>query len=232
MKALLLRIGIDKGTDGTLGPIFEDGTFEFVPISERDAESQEERTYGNTIGRSGKPLATYLPPRLRHKTMHFDPEFDTYTYGDPTAKRKYLLNLEKGDLLVFYAGLAPYQNIVYQEALYIIGFFTVQKVIDFNILSVKEIRTCRQLYGNNAHMKRSYSTENLVVVTGDRKRSRLLSRAMPISQKKPTKNGRLYDAVSAEMEALLGISGFIYRSIPPRVIKRKCYLDNLKRILG
>jgi hypothetical protein len=27
MKALLLRVGIDKGTDGALGPIFDDGSF-------------------------------------------------------------------------------------------------------------------------------------------------------------------------------------------------------------
>ena len=36
MKAMFLRIGIDKGTDGTLAPIFEDGSFEFIPISEYD----------------------------------------------------------------------------------------------------------------------------------------------------------------------------------------------------
>jgi Nucleotide modification associated domain 3 len=34
-KALLLRVGIDRGTGGGLGPIFPDGTFEYVPIPER-----------------------------------------------------------------------------------------------------------------------------------------------------------------------------------------------------
>lgn len=34
MKAMLLRVGIDTGYGGTLGPIFEDGSFEFVPIPE------------------------------------------------------------------------------------------------------------------------------------------------------------------------------------------------------
>lgn len=63
MKALLLRIGIDKGTDGALGPIFEDKSFEYIPISERH-QSTEERTYRNTLGRKGQPLSTYLPKRL------------------------------------------------------------------------------------------------------------------------------------------------------------------------
>ena len=61
MNAMLLRVGIDKGTDGTLGPIFEDGSFEYIPISEGDSKSKEERTYENTLGRSGRPLTTYLP---------------------------------------------------------------------------------------------------------------------------------------------------------------------------
>jgi hypothetical protein len=33
-KILLLRVGIDMGCGGTLGPIFQDGTFEYVPIPE------------------------------------------------------------------------------------------------------------------------------------------------------------------------------------------------------
>ena len=47
MKALLLRVGIDKGTDGALAPIFKDGSFEYIPISEGDPESKEDRTYRN-----------------------------------------------------------------------------------------------------------------------------------------------------------------------------------------
>lgn len=90
---MLLRIGIDKGTDGALSPIFEDGSFEYIPISEGDPKLKEDRTYKNTIGRSGRPLSTYLPKVIENRTMHFDPEFETFTYGNPTLKRKYLLKL-------------------------------------------------------------------------------------------------------------------------------------------
>ena len=72
MKALLLRVGIDKGSGGTYGPIFEDGSFEFVPIPET-YRSCTATTYGERIGRKGKPLSTYVPPALRHVPMHDDP---------------------------------------------------------------------------------------------------------------------------------------------------------------
>ena len=32
--------------------------------------------------------------------MRLDPEFDTYTYGDPTGKRFDLMKLQKNDLLL------------------------------------------------------------------------------------------------------------------------------------
>lgn len=35
-KALLLRVGMDRGTGGALGPIFDDGSFEYTPIPERE----------------------------------------------------------------------------------------------------------------------------------------------------------------------------------------------------
>ncbi len=32
MKAMLLRVGMDTGTDGALGPVFPDGSFEYIPF--------------------------------------------------------------------------------------------------------------------------------------------------------------------------------------------------------
>jgi len=231
MKAMFLRIGIDNGTDGTLAPIFEDGSFEFIPISEYDENSKECRTYLNTIGRKGKPFSTYVPKQIWKYTMHFDPEFDTFTYGDPTSKRNFLLKLDKGDLLVFYAGLMPYKNSAYETALYIIGYFLVDEVINFNELSKKEIETAFKKYSNNAHIKRKDDVVNLVVVVGNPKHSKLLDKAILISEAKLDKRGRPYQAVSNKMQRMLGISGSIQRSIPPRFIYESNYIDNLKKIL-
>lgn len=227
-----MRIGIDKGTDGALAPIFYDSSFEYIPISEGDSESTEDRTYKNTIGMTGKSFSTYLPKRIENRTMHFDPEFETFTYGDPTSKRKFLLKLKKDDLLVFYAGLSPFQNNNHKIALYIIGYFTIGRIIDFNQLSHKEIEEYYHLYPKNAHLKRSYDTEDLVIAVGDKSRSRLLNKAILISESKYDKSGRPYQAVSKEMEISLGISGSIQRSIPPRFIGNDSNLKNLYNILG
>ena len=53
-KALLLCVGIDRGTGGALGPIFTDGTFEYVPIPERK-RTRNHRSYATLLGRHGAP---------------------------------------------------------------------------------------------------------------------------------------------------------------------------------
>jgi hypothetical protein len=86
LKIALLRVGIDSGSGGIDGPIFADGTFEFVPIP--DSMGLDARTYGN-------PLCNFSPPSrraaTRSRSMHVDPEFASFTYGDPTAPKAGLL---------------------------------------------------------------------------------------------------------------------------------------------
>ncbi|MGZ4864090.1 MAG: Nmad3 family putative nucleotide modification protein [Halobacteriota archaeon] len=231
MKALLLRVGIDKGSGGTYGPIFKDGSFEFIPIPET-YRSCTATTYGERIGRKGKPLSAYVQPALRHVPMHDDPEFETCTYGDPSLKRRYLLELSKEDLLVFYAGLKPFNhdNPEYPEALYFVGYFTIGQVIDFNWLSASERAAYRQRYPYNAHIKRGYAFENLVIAVGS-KDSRLLNRALLVSEKRPDKSARPTFALSSKMEDMLGISGFIQRSIPPRFVTQERSTTQLVQLL-
>ncbi|WP_429222889.1 hypothetical protein [Methanobacterium oryzae] len=229
---MLLRIGIDKGTDGCLAPIFKDSSFEYIPLSETDIKSTENRTYRDIIGKNGKPLSFYLPDRVKDRKMHFDPEFNTFTYGDQGSKRNYLLKLEKSDLLVFYAGLTPFNHEILDEALYIIGYFTVENVIDFNKLRKDEIEKYCKIYFNNAHIKRNFFFDNFVIVTGDKDKSKLIDKAILISEKKLNRIGRQYHIVSRKMEKLLGIRGSIQRSIPPRFIENKKNLDNLLKLLN
>jgi Nucleotide modification associated domain 3 len=229
MKALLLRVGIDKGTDGALAPIFSNGTFEYIPLSEKNQNTQETKTFNNTKGVNGVYFSHYLPKKIENRKLHFDPEFETFTYGDQTAKRNYLLKLNKNDLIVFYSGLTPHENQIYEEGLYIIGYFTVENVIDFNTLSGDETIYQSKILKNNAHIK-SNSLENLVIIKGQNKSSKLIEKAILISQKKLNKIGRHYHAVSPTMEKLLGITGSIQRSIPPRFVTEHS-LNNLKDIL-
>ncbi len=230
MKAMLLRVGIDKGTDGALAPIFSNGSFEYIPLSEKNSKTIEKRTFETTIGNNGIPFSKYLPDKIKKRKLHFDPEFDTYTYGDQTSKRNYLLKLEKTDYLVFYAGLTPFENDDYEEALYIIGYFEVEEVIDFSKLNPNEQMQSIKLYKNNSHIK-SEGFEKLVIVKGYVKTSKLLDKAVLLSKRKLNKIGRNYHAVSPEMEDLLGISGSIQRSIPPRFVTANNF-ENLKNLLN
>ena len=51
MQVVLLRVGIDTGSGSALGPLFKDGSFEYVPIPDRfNGCGVDERTYGNTPG--------------------------------------------------------------------------------------------------------------------------------------------------------------------------------------
>jgi hypothetical protein len=231
MKSILLRVGIDKGTDGCLAPIFEDRSFEYIPLSETETRTKENRTYLDYNGHKGKPLATYLPEKVQNRKMHFDPEFETFTYGDKGSKAKWLLKLDHHDLLVFYAGLTPFNHGSCPEAIYIIGYFTVSDVIDFNELPKKEKNEYCKKCSNNAHIKRYGDLDGTVIVRGNENKSKLLDKAIIISEPRLNKIGRKYHAVSKEMEELLGIKGSIQRSIPPRMIKNSKNLENLLKLL-
>ncbi len=59
MKAYLLRVGIDLGY-GALGPIFEDNSFDYIPIPELEP-TQESRTFSDIGSRHKGNLSDYLP---------------------------------------------------------------------------------------------------------------------------------------------------------------------------
>src|SRR5689334_15654217 len=124
MQVVLLRAGIDTGSGGIHGPLFRDGSFEYIPIPDRfRGKGVGERTYGNTRGRVGQRLVDYFPQarreRLSDQSIHFDPEFETFTYGDPTPPKASLRRLAEGSLLIYYAGLRGW-DFDCSPALYII----------------------------------------------------------------------------------------------------------------
>ena len=103
-NVVLLRVGIDSGCGGIQGPLFRDGTFEFLCIPDNKRVSVH--TYGNMVGKDGKPLVGYFAWSRRkvmaEQHVHVDPEWETFTYGDPTPPKRSLRHLNPGDLLVFY----------------------------------------------------------------------------------------------------------------------------------
>jgi hypothetical protein len=182
MKVALLRVGIDTGSGGALGPVFGDNSFEFIPIP--DESGVDERTYGNTVGRSGRALVEFLPVRMQArmapKAMHVDPEFETFTYGDPTSPKAGLRRLDPGDILAFYAGLQGW-NCDVPSGLFLVGYFVVELAGCAHEMSKSDIRS---LFAGNFQLRHRSVFESqrgkLVLVKGGT-HSRLLNRAVRIS---------------------------------------------------
>src|SRR5208283_3664451 len=100
MQVVLLRVGIDTGSGGIHGPLFSDGSFEYIPIPDGfRGKGIDKRMYGNTSGRGGRRLVDYFPEARREsvsgQSIHFDPEFETFTYGDPTRPKGSLRQLSE-----------------------------------------------------------------------------------------------------------------------------------------
>ena len=222
MNVVLLRIGIDTGAGGINGPLFRDGSFEYVPIP--DGHELDPRTYGSTTGRHGRKLIEYFPEPLRGRmadqSIHFDPEFSTFTYGDPTQPKAGLRRLQPGDLLVFYCGLAGW-GWASAPALYIMGYFEIEKAGLATDFSTRELKEC---FAENFHVRhRSVFREQrdrLVLVKGNRK-SRLLKKAHRISVYGKDCAGKPLKILSPKMQAIFGTFGgkvAIQRS-PPRWVE-------------
>ena len=104
-RGVAINVGANTNEPGFRGPIYPDGSFEFVPIPEaRPAVNPP--TYADlTLSIDGVESVADVP-------VHLDPEFaeypgcGEYTYGDPFGvKARPLLDLERGDYAFFYATL-------------------------------------------------------------------------------------------------------------------------------
>ena len=116
MRIYLANVG-SNSSHGAFSPIFDDGTFEFVPIPEG---------YGSVRGLSqairycdlrarnapGHDLRRYVPADLWEAACHNDPEFETFTYGDAGANARSvaLTGMRKGDVLLFLARLESWAD--------------------------------------------------------------------------------------------------------------------------
>jgi len=208
MQVVLLRVGIDTGSGGIHGPLFADGTFEYIPIPDGfKGKGVDTRTYGNTLGKKGRKFVDYFPESRREKVfgqfIHFDPEFETFTYGDPTRPKARLRELEEGSLLVFYAGLEGW-DFNCSPALYIIGFFEVARAEKVSSFATKEVD---EVFINNFHVMHKEvfedQKERLVLVKGS-PNSRLLTKAVKISSLGKDKNGHPLQRLSPEMQRVFG----------------------------
>jgi len=228
VNVVLLRVGIDTAEGGFNSALFADGTFEFIPIPD-NKHRVDPRTYGNTIGRHGRAPVEYFPRRVRSRManfpMHVDPEFETFTYGDPTLPKKSLVRLTPGDMLVFYAGLEGW-DFESAPALYIIGYFEVELI---GIGSSFSHSMLRERFGRNFHVMHKAvfagDRDKLVLIKGST-RSRLLTKAAKLGERQRLPTGSWWQLISPEMAKVFsrfGGIGSLQRSTPrwvePRFIE-------------
>ncbi|KXA98624.1 hypothetical protein AKJ39_01360 [candidate division MSBL1 archaeon SCGC-AAA259J03] len=148
-----------------------------------------------------------MPQKLHSSQPHYDPEFETYTYGDPgRPKRNQLSKLEGRDLLIFYSGLEP-QDFSDRDRLYVIGYFTISNVYDFRDLTPPERKDVFEKLPNNAHSKIGELNQDLVIVKGDPEKSELFEKALLIG------DGKNPESMVPDLEGITGYSGGIQRAV-------------------
>jgi len=187
MRALAINVGANTTLPGFRAPIYPDGSFEYVPIPEREPTAGEVPTYGDL------PPSDPIPAELRDRRVHLDPEFagyhdgTEYTYGDEHGvKAGPISALSAGDRLLFYATLEPTDGGDYPDwvapdwGAYLVGEFALASdpVTGEEYRELPERR--RRRFANNAHVKRE-TFDAKVLVRGDPDRSRLFDRAIPLS---------------------------------------------------
>ena len=194
------------GTVGICGPIFKDKNFEYIPIKESKITS-ETITYTSLASRNrkfGSSLSYFVPSDIQNDIVHYDPDFDHFTYSDPTNSMRggMLRKLEQGDFIFFVASLVPFRKEVYVKNIrkiisanqkgnmvkYIIGYFEIAKIFSLeknnNTLKVLEPKNSISKYyyqiKHNAHYKRVKDRFTIVIGKKDRKNG-LLSHAIPLT---------------------------------------------------
>ena len=198
MTVVLAGIGADSTNLGALGPLYDDGRFEYVPIPEKTRETTETETLGTWQLRVGTGVAADLTTRIRPQPvrdgersvsgtdleswpLHHDPNLEALTYGEhrPGYVSK-LRTLKPGDIVGFYAGLRRVDG--ERAHRYLIGYFTVESVATIDPETSHEDRE-RILAANphNAHAKRArdgelYLSEKTVVIVDGREPGGLFDR--------------------------------------------------------
>jgi hypothetical protein len=202
-KALFLRVGADIGCGRTLAPRFDDGSFEYVPIPESRAVIPGRGTaYADLPARSGGTLAAWI----KHDGYaHHDPEFSSFTYGEPSMpKRAQLLRLQKDDYLVFYAGMQG--EGFGRGTCFVIGYFVVACVHQPPAGEPWPPASLQRLHGN-AHFRRANPEPDLVVVEGDPALSKLFRKALPLSDASESRQ------VLREVAQKTGVTGSVLRAV-------------------
>ena len=235
MKALLVRIGVDTAYGGWNAPVDADGRFVYVPIPEERGTAFHpglERRYGEVLPALERFSADHdcglfddlrFPQGLLEYPMHLDPDFECLTYGDEGARRGAgMVNMDEGDLLVFYGGMRPVHRCKHRLIYALMGAYVVQEVVP--VADVPE-----QRWYENAHVRKVKRGNTDIVVRAKPGMSGRFEQCIPIGE---WRDGA-YRVRKDILNAWGGLSvkdGFIQRSaVPPAFNKPDQFLAWLKK---
>jgi len=192
LKGLLIHVGSDGThadyTLGISGPIFEDQTFEFLPIMER-TDTSEKRTYRKMNARnSQKKLSSFIPSEYDDRIVHNDPDLEGFTYGEPvdlksSVRANVVSKLVSGDYVFFGASLCPYSGEIYavrtqpsisrhqakKMAKYVVGYFQVTGLYRGD--ASKGLKSITTLDGKKVDSKTLHQIEKQITGNAHFKRS-------------------------------------------------------------
>lgn len=182
-RAVAINVGANSTLPGIRGRLWPDGTFEYIPIPEREPTDTPVPRYAD--------LPVDVPSDLEDVPVHLDPSFaeypccEAYTYGDEHGvKAGPLSALEAGDIVWFYASLEPVSGgptwAPPDWGAFVIGQFSLAvdpvDPSDLSTLSPALRERCK----TNAHFKRS-DPDASVILLGDADGSHLLEIPLPLS---------------------------------------------------
>ncbi|RXK50114.1 Nmad3 family putative nucleotide modification protein [Halorientalis pallida] len=189
MRSVAINVAANTNEPGVRGPLFPDGTFEYVPIPEPEPTHADASvpTYADL------DLTTDVPADYRSHPVHLDPEFaeyprcERYTYGDPHGvKAGPIADLSAGDYLLFYATLATDGDrpdwAPPEWGAFLIGQFRLARdpLTGDGYRDLPADAEARSVFANNAHVKRD-PFDARVLVQGDPDASELYDTAVPLS---------------------------------------------------
>jgi len=207
MKIYVANVGAnsaDASKRGIKSPIFQNGTFEFIPIKEKATFSNEPEipSYSEILcyNKIAKNLAYFLPRKIHSYKVHNDPDFKNFTYGDILSSRAGNLKyIQQNDQLWFLARLWDYDGINWTGGshFYFVGFFTVERnfLVSEGIKIFDLPKRIQNRIRKNAHFRRQSidgNREPFRVIIGNRKKSFRFKAALQIT---PTIAGYLYGGI-------------------------------------
>ena len=163
-RIFLVNVG-SNASHSFCSPIFEDRKFEFIPIPE---DRELDPLFGvqykqlKSFNFPENDLMEFIPERFWSKTVHSDPEFDTFTYGDNcdvNPRASSLKTVERGDFIFFLSRLQTWKNNRFQNefGFYLIGYLHVDQIVKSVNSPLDLILMDR--FAINAHVRRAMSDQ-------------------------------------------------------------------------